>query len=240
MNKLELQSMRYEVTRMFGLFLATRKESVGKIAIIGGSSLDPEVSLLQEIYPKATIYFFDIANPRSDENFNFLDINETGTIPGFESSFDLVVCSQVLEHVWNHSNFFSILECITQENGFVWLNCPKSNLEHGSPHYFSAGFTASYLSNNLKLRNFMILDSGEIGNKRYYLATHMARYWQTPQENRRPIRGYNFQPGSRLGVLRKFLRELPSRVMLALITEPMSKESMWATESYVAARKNVS
>jgi SAM-dependent methyltransferase len=230
--------MRHEVTKMFEKFLASQNLTVRKVAIIGGSSLDPEACLVKEIYPKALVHFFDIANPEEDEMFFFLDINKSETIHGFEATFDLVISSQVLEHIWNHSNFFSILERITREDGLIWLNCPKSNLEHGSPHYFSAGFTSSYLTKNLGSRNFAILDAGEIGNKRYYLATHLARYWQTPGENRRPIRSYNFQPGTKLGVLRKFLREFPVRVLLVLIPKPMSEDSAWATESYAAGRKN--
>jgi hypothetical protein len=232
--------MRHEVTKKFEKFLASQNATIERVAIIGGSSLDPEASQIKEIYPNATIDYFDIANPEEDEKFFFLDINESHTIDGFESKYDLVVSSQVLEHVWNHSNYFSIFERITRENGLIWVNCPKSNLEHGSPHYFSAGFTASYLTKNLGIRNFTILESGEIGNKRYYLATHLARYWQTPEENKKPIICYNFQPGTKLGVLRKFLREFPMRLFLVLIPKPMSEDTIWATESYAAGRKNIS
>jgi hypothetical protein len=229
--------MRYEVTQAFMSFLVSQEPSVKTVAILGGSSRDPEVRVLESLFPDAKTYFFDIDNPTSDANFIYLDINDTFSIPEFNSFFDLVVSSQVLEHIWNHANYFSLVTDMTHRGSLVWLNCPKSNLEHGSPHYYAAGFTASYLANNLSKQGFQVLHSGEAGNKRYYLAVHFARYWQTPQENSNPLLRYNFQPGTKLGILRKFLLELPSRLLLTVIPQGKSKESEWATESYVGARK---
>lgn len=229
--------MRYEVTRAFQHFLTSQAYFIKTVAILGGSSNDPEVNVIASLYPDAEIYFFDIDNPLGDMNYTYLDFNETTSIPEFESHFDLIVSSQVLEHIWNHANYFLLLAAMTHEGSLVWLNCPKSNLEHGSPHYYAAGFTASYLANNLSKQGFEVLQSDETGNKRYYLAVHFGRYWQTPEENSNPLLKYNFQPGTKLGILRKFLIELPSRLLLTFIPQGKSSESEWATESYVGARR---
>lgn len=231
-------TMRHEVARMFKSFLTSQRKSIQTVAIIGGSSLDPEVRIIELLYPDSQIFFFDIENANEDSNFIFLDINESPSPGNFKESFDLIVSSQVLEHIWNHRNYFELFRTLTHEGSLVWINCPRSNLEHGSPHYYAAGFTASYLSKNLGLRGFLELESGEIGNKRYYLAVHFARYWQTPEENAHPVFNYNFQPGTTLGVLRKFLVELPSRLFLAFIPKAHSIDSQWATESYVGCVKS--
>ena len=229
--------MRSEVTQRFNSFLTGQNRAIEKVAILGGSSRDPEVRIIELLYPKSLIAYFDIENPNQDTNFTYLDINESSSLEKFEGYFDLVVSSQVLEHIWNHENYFELLRRLTHEGSLLWINCPRSNLEHGSPHYYAAGFTAPYLSKNLNRRGFQELESGEIGNKRYYLAVHFARYWQTPEENKSPVLKYNFQPGTMLGISRKFLVELPSRLLLAILPQAYSTESCWATESYVGCIK---
>jgi 2-polyprenyl-3-methyl-5-hydroxy-6-metoxy-1,4-benzoquinol methylase len=42
---------------------------------------------------------------KTELDFQFLDLNQEST---FDKQADLVCCSQVLEHVWNHQ-FFSII-----------------------------------------------------------------------------------------------------------------------------------
>jgi SAM-dependent methyltransferase len=232
-------NVRQIVTSEFAKFIDIEKLEVQFVAIVGGSSSDPEVAVIKHRYPKAEIHYFNLANPENDLNFHRLDINLDVEIFSDDAIFDLVVSSQVLEHVWNHSNYFKLVAGLASPGGLIWVNCPKSNLVHGSPHYYSAGFTAEYLANNLQTLDCNILRTGEIGNKRYYLGVHLARYWQSPEENEHPILHYNFQPGSKLGVLRKFIKDLPVRLYLSTIPRRDSKSKDFATEAYVGAQKQV-
>jgi len=184
----------------------------------------------------AEFHYLNIDNPTQDSNFHLIDINEISSIPDFRLYFDLVISSQVIEHIWNHPNYFDLLCNLVRPSGLIWVNCPKSNMVHGSPHFFSAGFTSTYLAKNLESRNCEILDSGEIGNRRYYLGTHFARYWQTPKENRHPLLKYNFQPGTLHGIVWKFIRELPSRILLTTIKATDSENQEYATESFAWAK----
>ncbi len=231
--------MRNEVTLEFTKFISRNGIAVKSVAIIGGNSRDPEVEVIRQYFSEAEIYYFDIANHGYDSNFQHLDLNTEPVSGEINRKFDLVVSSQVLEHIWNHASYFNNVVNFTNPNGLIWINCPKSNLVHGSPHYFSAGFTATYLEMNLKNLNCRVLESGEIGNKRYYLGVHLARYWQSPEENEHPILHYNFQPGSKLGVLRKFIKDLPVRLYLSTIPRRDSKSKDFATEAYVGAQKQV-
>jgi len=231
--------VRQEVTSEFVKFIEIEKLELQIVAIVGGSSTDPEVAVIKNKYPKAELHYFNLANPEKDLNFHRLDINLDIEVFFDDAKFDLVVSSQVLEHVWNHSNYFKLVAGIARPGGLIWVNCPKSNLVHGSPHYYSAGFAAEYLANNLGNLDCNILRIGEIGNKRYYMAVHLARYWQSPEENKHPILHYNFQPGSKLGVLRKFIKDLPVRLYLSTIPRRDSKSKDFATEAYVGAQKQV-
>jgi SAM-dependent methyltransferase len=232
-------NVREEVTSEFTKFIDLENLEVQVAAIVGGSSTDPEVAVIKYLYPSAEVHYFNLTNAANDLNFHRLDINEEIEVFLDDAKFDLVVSSQVLEHVWNHSNYFKLVAGIARPGGLIWVNCPKSNLVHGSPHYYSAGFTAEYLANNLGTLDCNILRTGEIGNKRYYLAVHLARYWQSPEENEQPILHYNFQPGSKLGVLRKFIKDFPVRLYLSTIPRRDSKSKDFATEAYVGAQKQV-
>jgi len=228
--------MRHKVVENFLIFISENNIKPKKVAVLGGSSNDPEFQALLANSSLEEFYFFDIQNPANESNFTYLDINESNSIKNFTKYFDLVISSQVLEHIWNHKNYFDLIENLTKNNGYCWINCPKSNLVHGSPDYYSAGFTASYLENNLQVRKFVTLRSGEIGNKRYYLGVHLARYWMTARELKSPVFGYNFQPGTFLGIAHKLIRDFPHRVFLMFIRNREQGDNIYATESFVGMK----
>lgn len=224
--------MRWEVLDKFKSFTEDDSVDISTCIVVGGTPSDPEVVFLNSLSKDINISFLGLE--RTKENFLFLDLNEfrVGTKTG-----SLVICSQVLEHVWNHENFFSNLRQLTQVNGHLWLNVPMSNFVHGSPDYFSAGFSPEYLAKNLEQRDFEVIASGFIGKRRYYLATHLLGTWLTKKEHANPIFNCNFQPGTRLGVIRKFIRDWTRRVPLILSSKALSDDLRWGTESYILAKK---
>jgi SAM-dependent methyltransferase len=231
--------MRSAVTEKFSEFLNSENMEIKNVAVVGGSSKDPEIIYLSELTPDLNVHFFGIENQHNDSNFHFLDLNASDKAREFENFFDLVISSQVIEHIWNHSNYFNLLTSILKRGGYLWVNCPASNLVHGSPDYYSSGMTARYLEKNLETRNIQTVVSGQLGNKRYYMATHFARYWQTTKENHHPVLGYNFQNGTYLGVVKKFIFDLPSRILLAFINSKHDSTYEYSTESFFGGRSRV-
>ncbi len=226
--------MRNLVVQEFDNWLNTSKPIISTVAVVGGSSADPEVAVVNKHFPEATIHFFGIDNSRNDAGYSILDLNSAPATKLVK--FDLVVNSQVLEHVWNLANAFDRLAHLTKQGGFLWINCPASNMAHGSPAYYSAGYTDGYIAENLKHRNFDILISKTIGSKRNYFMTHILRHWPTEAELRHPVLNYNFQPGTFLGVTRKFLVNLPGRLMSIGFSKKVVHSIDFATESVVLAK----
>ncbi len=70
------------------------------IAIVGGNKNDPEVLLVKKLFVNCQITFLGV---EKNPDVNFLDLNKK-TMQHKE--FDLVICSQVIEHIWNQENFF--------------------------------------------------------------------------------------------------------------------------------------
>jgi hypothetical protein len=138
--------MRWLVVSRFNQALEHLALSPSKIAIIGGSSGDPEVTLLTKLYPNANVTYLGIDNYGGEDSWLYLDLNKTATI---NYKYDLVVCSQVLEHIWDVSNALDLITELAKPNGFIWLNCPASNIAHGSPEFYSAGYSPDFLEINL-------------------------------------------------------------------------------------------
>jgi hypothetical protein len=224
--------MRWVVLQRFQSETKKVIDEISTCFVVGGTEQDPEYMHLRQLYPKCEFLFLGIEEVKRD--YVFLDLNSYSKQP---LSAKLVLCSQVLEHVWNHESFFQNLSELTEVDGYLWLNAPMSNFVHGSPDYFSAGFTPDYLKKNLEKYKFEVIACASVGSKRYYIATHLLQNWLTEKEHTNLIFGYHFQPGTKFGVLRKLLVDLIKRTPLIFISKKLTNTPRYATESYVLARR---
>jgi SAM-dependent methyltransferase len=154
-----------------------------KVAILGGGPDEPEILALQRLGFSPVVTIFGI-----DENNEFLDMNKVFE-EKFNSDFDLVLCSQVWEHIWCHENAFRNILHVMPSGSHVWLACPTSNRAHAGPNffYFSAGFTRNYLVNNLEYLGLSVIASGQLGTARFYRATHTMPVWLNVKSHMLPI-----------------------------------------------------
>jgi hypothetical protein len=224
--------MRWEVLNRFKLEITTLNVDFSSCLVVGGTPQDPEYQFIKSLGGSIQTSFLGIED--TDFNFHYLDLNEA---PRQSISGKLVLCSQVLEHVWNHKNFFLNLRELTEDSGYLWLNVPMSNFVHGSPDYYSAGFAAEYLTKNLEDNGFEIVSSGSIGSRRYYTATHLLETWLTEKEHINPFFNYHFQPGTKLGITKKLVIDMCRRAPLLLLSKKISDSPRYSTEAFVFARR---
>lgn len=144
------------------------------IAVVGGSKKEPELLLLEKLGFKLEITTFGIEE--SDDIF--FDLNEDNN-PEI-TKYDLVICGQVLEHIWNVDNFVKNIYKIMNSKSYAFIHCPKSNMHHGHT-YYSAGYSKEFM---LKIfsNNTDILDFGELGTPRLYTSIHLLKEWITTRE----------------------------------------------------------
>ena len=144
------------------------------IAVIGGSKSEPELLLLEKLGFELEITTFGIEE--SDDIF--FDLNEDNNTEAIKC--DLIICGQVLEHIWNVDNFVKNIYKIMDSRSYAFIHCPKSNIHHGHT-YFSAGYSKEFMlkifSNETK-----ILDLGELGTPRLYTSIHLLKDWITTRE----------------------------------------------------------
>lgn len=220
--------------RLFEENLEETKTAVKRVAIVGGSSRDPEVTEIIRKFPKASIHYLGIENYGGEANWINFDLNQA---PDLNESFDLVVCSQVLEHVWNLENAFKGLANIITPEGHIWVNCPASNIAHGSPDYYSAGYSPDFISLNFDKNQVDCVIKGCIGSKRYYLATHYLRLWASSLEHKNPLTGYRIAKPITAGKVLEMFQRLPGRLLMATWNATIKNDISYATETYFLGTK---
>lgn len=210
------------------IFLGRNKVRLG---VVGGSYTEPEIRELNKL--KIDLHVSTLGIEASDF---FLDLNSEFEIDS-KFDFDLLLCSQVFEHIWNHGAAFETLFQLTSFNGYVWINVPASNRMHGSPDFYSAGFTSEYLSENLRRVGFKVISSGSVGTQRNYLATHMLPYWLSVKAHSQPILTLRHDT-SLLKNFYLFLRYLPTLLMLQFTSTRINFAGRYTTESWALAFKS--
>lgn len=157
-----------------------------EVAVIGGNVLEPEIVSLENLGFKFNLTIIGIES--FNGNYLVADLNDSWIDnESIKSKFNLVICSQVLEHIWSHENAFTNFAHILASNAYIWITCPTSNKFHLSPQFFSAGLTDNYLSLNLEKKNVFRVGSGTLGSWRYYRATHLIPGWLTLNGHRNPL-----------------------------------------------------
>ena len=206
---------------------------VKKVAVIGGSMREPELMYLEKMGLTLDVTLLGI-----DKESKFLDLNVPGEALRFSEAFDFVICCQVLEHIWNLSAAIETIVDLTRKDGLIWINCPTSNHSHGSPEYFSAGYTSGMIRKHLEKKSIEVLAEGELGSERLYKMTHSQLFWPSSTEHRNPfLRGIHLP--LKLFPLR-FARNFFKNLQAAGWSGKVLTGSIFSTETYIGCRKTTS
>ena len=118
------------------------------IAIIGGTLNEVELKFISGNY---SVKVFGV------ESYDcYLDLN-VEMRDSFQ--FDLIICNQVIEHIWNINNAFLTFKSMLKKEGLLWITCPCSNMAHGSPDFYSAGYTHTFLDRHASLAGLRKISS---------------------------------------------------------------------------------
>lgn len=218
--------MRDIVARNFQTLIENGIESVQTIAIVGGSLDEPELQAL------------DLRDKKIDvlgvENSDYLlDLNERNWIPNRQ--FDLVLCSQVLEHVWRPETALRNLAALVNPGGLLWIACPASNFRHGSPEFFSAGYAPELITRNLESLGLETIASSQVASRRNYIARHRFLLWLSESETRKPL--LYMHSTSISESVSRFKRYALSLLLLSFLRD--SDLPIWAVETFVLSRKSL-
>ena len=217
----------------FNIDSIIQKKKKLTVAVIGADKTEVEYIYLVNKKALERVEFFGISTEE-----NYLDLNKSSNENNLslKKEFDLVICCQVLEHVWNLNVAIQNLASLVKNGGYIWLNTPASNLKHGSPHYFSAGYQSEIFERLFEILGFKCISRGEIGTKRLYCMTHEQQYWPSHKILVNPfLRGIESRPY--LFPL-KFLRFLIRNCRAFFWSNKLETSSQWSTETYYFAVKS--
>lgn len=204
-----------------------------KIAIIGGKEHEPEIALIKQFIAKPQITFLGIEPPMDQ----YLDLN-SNHFPINATRYDLILCSQVMEHIWDHKNAFKHFENLLESKGYVYVSCPSSNRSHGSPNFFSAGFTPSFLTNHANNAKLIVQVSDQFGTKRLYNSIHLLNIWLSPRGHKFPILFCFEETKSFWKKILLPIRYLPEILLLHCSSKKLTSKERYATKTFIWATKN--
>ncbi len=215
--------MRWKILEIYSECLKTINGPIGSLGVVGGHAREPELPLTE--YKSITFYGIE-----SDESTNtkYLDLN----LPQPNSSqHDLVLCSQVLEHVYDVKQAIENLGYLVSQGGYIWIACPTSNYPHGSPEFFSAGYTPELVARLLAAQGFQILHAEKYGSARMHFFTHTLQYWPTRAVYDCPLR---------FRISRYVFRDFFWRTLATFKSPKFNSNLHHATETVVFAQKSIS
>jgi hypothetical protein len=222
-------SMREIIVDIFKDKIFPNLDHINSVAIVGGGLLDPEVQALLKIkHLKVDCYGIDKDSIEFDLN-HFQQINK---------AYDLVICSQVLEHLFDAKTALVNLIHMTKPGKFLWIGCPASNRSHGSPNYYSAGYQPDLIIRLIDTYCNSFSIGGVVGSERQYFMTHALRIWPTKEELKNPLINYNFnrRQESVTKKIIRFIYDFPLRAYLYSLPYSPTSQVEYATETWVFSR----
>jgi len=224
--------VRNQVVLQFQDALSPWIDSVQSVAVVGGGRDEPELQSFSHL-SKLGVQVLGV----DEQSDLYLDLNLPlgKRLP----KFDLVLCSQVFEHIWNLNEALQNLNKLLVQDGLLWLACPASNRAHGSPEFFSAGYQPEMLSQLAAVYGFNTLKMGRIGSERCYFMTHGLSVWPSEKEHKNPVLFYEFArlPGPRWKNALRFFRDLLGRVLAVTKSSQINDDIRYATETYLLLQK---
>lgn len=103
-------------------------------------------------------------------------ISDIIDIPVEDNTFDVILCSEVLEHIPNPEMAIKEFSRILKPGGMLILTAPFCSLTHMAPYYFCTGFSKYWYETQLKQYDFEISEIVENGNFFSYMQQELNRF----------------------------------------------------------------
>jgi ubiquinone/menaquinone biosynthesis C-methylase UbiE len=97
----------------------------------------------------------DAGNLIIEGQYGHIDIrSDITSIPLPNASFDAVMCTEVLEHVFDPTTAITELGRVLKPGGILLLTAPLCSFEHQAPHHFYGGFSRFWYERALSEASF--------------------------------------------------------------------------------------
>jgi len=104
-------------------------------------------------------------------------VSDISTIPAPDNSFDIVLCTEVLEHTPDPLGALRELARLTKPLGHIILTAPFCSLTHFAPYHYSTGFSRYWFEKHLETLGFSMIVVSPNGGWLDYIAQEL---WRLP------------------------------------------------------------
>lgn len=108
-------------------------------------------------------------------NSNLDIISDITNIPEKDASFDVILCTEVFEHLPNPILAIKEFSRLLKDGGQLIITAPFCSLTHFAPFHFYSGFNRYFYQRNLAEHNFEIVELEANGNYFEYIAQEARR-----------------------------------------------------------------
>ena len=102
-------------------------------------------------------------------------ISDIYNIPVENSSFDTILCVEVIEHLTEPIKALLELKRVLKKEGTLILTAPFNSLTHYAPHHYFTGFTEYFYRHHLEELGFELIEINKNGNYFEYIAQEILR-----------------------------------------------------------------
>ncbi|MBC7487529.1 MAG: class I SAM-dependent methyltransferase [Cytophagaceae bacterium] len=109
-------------------------------------------------------------------DYGTLDIvSDVAAIPRPDESFDVVLCTEVIEHIVNPIEAIKEFSRLLKPGGQLILTAPFCSMTHFAPYHFYSGYNRFFYEEVLPAHGFEIAEMTENGNYFEYIAQELKR-----------------------------------------------------------------
>ncbi|NYT46277.1 methyltransferase domain-containing protein [Alcaligenaceae bacterium] len=102
-------------------------------------------------------------------------VSDIVSIPEPDESFDVILCSEVFEHLPDPVSALKELARLTKPGGQIIITAPFCSLTHFSPYHFSTGFNRYFYQHHFDALGFDIVEISSNGNFFEYMGQEISR-----------------------------------------------------------------
>lgn len=117
-----------------------------------------------------------------DDGYQYGDMDYCSDIldiPVENESFDIILCTEVFEHIPRPIEALREVNRILRRDGLLVLTAPTNSLRHFDPFYFYSGFSDNWYKQILKDEGFKIIELTQIGDYYSWMSVELLRTMRT-------------------------------------------------------------
>ena len=98
------------------------------------------------------------------------------SIPRLENEYDAILCTEVLEHIYNPAEAIKEFSRLLKPNGKLIITSPVGCIRHMDPHFYSHGLSDRWFEKSKDLYGFSNIEIRQDGDYYSFLSYEIARF----------------------------------------------------------------